>query len=46
MLNTVHNNLDRWLSPEESFLDNVRKMINVDAMNDSQILAEHREIQY
>jgi hypothetical protein len=46
MLNTVHNNLDRWLSPRESFLDAVRKLINVSAMNDSQIVAEHEEIQY
>lgn len=46
MLNTVHNNLDRWLSPPETFLDNVRKMINVEVMNDEQIFAEHREIQY
>lgn len=46
MLNTFPNNLHKWLSPEDQFINSVKSVINFDLMNDDQIFAEHCEIQY
>ena len=46
MLNTIENNLSKWLAPRESFIDSVTELINIDLMNDEQILDEYKEIQY
>lgn len=46
MINTFPNNLNKWLSNQDDFIDNVKNLINFDSMNDEQILAEYQEIQY
>jgi hypothetical protein len=46
MLNTMGNNLDKWLTPKESFGNSVKELINFDLMNDEQIIDEYKEIQY
>ena len=46
MINTFSNNLPSWLSNRESFIENVKKFINFDIMNDEQIFEEYEEIQY
>jgi len=46
MLNTMENNLSKWLAPKESFKDSVKDLINIDMMNDEQIFDEYKEIQY
>ena len=46
MLNTMENNLSKWLAPKESFIDSVTELINIDLMNDEQIIDEYEEIQY
>ena len=46
MLNTMENNLSKWLAPKEYFINSVKGLINSDIMIDEQIFDEHREIQY
>jgi hypothetical protein len=46
MLNTMENNLSKWLTPKESFVNSVKDLINFDSMNDEQIFDEYKEIQY
>ena len=46
MINTMSNQLDRWLVGKDDFIASVNRMINVDIMNDDQIFAEWQEIQY
>ena len=46
MINTVDNNLSKWLANESKFIDSVKDLINFDLMNDQQIIDEYREIQY
>ena len=46
MLNTMENNLSKWLAPKESFTESVKDLINIDSMNDEQIFDEYNEIQY
>lgn len=46
MINTMSNNIEEWTSPKETFINNVKNLINFDVMNDSQIIDEHNEIQY
>ena len=46
MINTMDNNLNQWLSPKESFISNVKSLINFDFMTDDQIIDEYKEIQY
>ena len=46
MLNTMENNLHKWLAPKESFISSVKELINFDLMNDKQIIDEYEEIQY
>ena len=46
MLNTIENNLSKWLAPKESFINSVTELINIDLMNDKQIIDEYKEIQY
>jgi hypothetical protein len=46
MLNTMENNLSKWLAPKESFKDLVTELINIDLINDAQIIDEFNEIQY
>jgi len=46
MLNTMENNLSKWLAPKESFINSVTELINIDLMNDKQIIDEYKEIQY
>jgi len=46
MLNTFPNNLEHWLADESEFISSVKHLINFNLMNDEQILAEHKEIQY
>ena len=46
MLNTMPNNLSRWLAPKESFIACVKDLINFDLMTDEQIFDEYNEIQY
>lgn len=46
MLNTFHNNLNAWTVDSNLFNESVRNLITFDNMNDEQIFAEHREIQY
>lgn len=46
MLNTMENNLSKWLTPKESFISSVKDLINFDSMNDEQIIDEYKEIQY
>jgi hypothetical protein len=42
----MENNLDKWLSPKESFSNSVKELINFKLMNDEKILDEYEEIQY
>jgi len=46
MINTMENNLSRWLTTKESFIDSVKDLINFDIMNDEQIIDEYDEIHY
>jgi hypothetical protein len=46
MINTMHNNLSKWLSSRLEFIESVKALINFDSMNDKQIIDEHEEIQY
>jgi hypothetical protein len=46
MINSHRNYLPEWTSTEAVFKDQVKNLINFDIMNDDQILAEHKEIQY
>jgi hypothetical protein len=46
MINTMSNDIDRWTAPWPEFAAKVKDMINFDVMNNEQILAEHKEIQY
>ena len=46
MLNTFPNNLEHWLTVKSEFISSVKHLINFELMNDEQILAEHKEIQY
>lgn len=46
MLNTMENNLSKWLSPKESFINSIKELINFSSMNDEQIIDEYEEIQY
>jgi hypothetical protein len=46
MINTMSNSLNKWTASWPNFIDQVKSMINFDVMNDEQIFAEHKEIQY
>ena len=46
MINTMSNDVDKWTAPWSEFIPQVKSMINFDIMNDEQILAEYKEIQY
>ena len=46
MLNTMENNLSKWLAPKELFIQSVKYLINFDLMNDEQIIDEYKEIHY
>ena len=45
MINTAHNNIDKWSSPWESFIVNTKNLLCFDIMNDEQLFEEHQEIQ-
>lgn len=46
MLNTMSNNLDRWLQPPETFIQSVKNLLDFfDYVNDEQILREQNQIQ-
>jgi hypothetical protein len=45
MINAANNQLDRWTVDREYFNDSVKSLLCFDAMDDSQLLAEHLEIQ-
>ena len=46
MVNTMGNNLSRWLAPKDQFIESVKSLINFDSLNDEQIFDEYKEIQY
>jgi len=46
MINTMSNNLSKWLAGKDSFIDSVKNLINFDLMNDEQIFEEYNEIKY
>jgi hypothetical protein len=50
MINTTDNGLVKWsapwTTPQNQFIDAIKKFINFDMMNDEQIFAEYEEIQY
>ena len=46
MINTMHNNMDKWFAPKGQFIDSVRELINFDIMTNEQIFDEYNEIQY
>jgi len=46
MINTMDNQLVRWLSNKDNFIESVKELINFDSMNDKQIFDEYNEIQY
>ena len=46
MINTMPNQLSSWLVPADKFIESTKHMVNIDHMNDEQLLAEYREIQY
>jgi hypothetical protein len=46
MINTMHNNIAKWFSPNDTFISNTKSLINFDIMPDEEILAEYEEIQY
>jgi len=45
MLNTMPNDLNRWLASKDQFIDSVKSLINFEIMGDEQILREYHEIQ-
>lgn len=46
MINTVDNNLNRWLQPKETFIDSVKNLLPFfEYMNDNQIFTEYNQIQ-
>jgi len=46
MLNAVENNLEKWTSPKDKFIFNVKPLLDFfDYLNDDQILAEYNNIQ-
>ena len=46
MVNTMGNNLSRWIAPKDQFIESVKSLINFDSLNDEQIFDEYKEIQY
>jgi hypothetical protein len=46
MVNTMTNDVNKWTEGWPKFVDQVKSMINFDIMNDEQIFAEYKEIQY
>jgi hypothetical protein len=46
MVNTMENNLSQWLTASEDFGFINKHLLAFDVMNDEQIFAEHKEIQY
>jgi hypothetical protein len=46
MINTMSNSLNKWTAEWPNFIDQVKSMINFDIMDDDQIFAEYKEIQY
>ena len=46
MINTMHNNMGKWLVPKNQFIESVKSLINFDLMTDEQIFNEYNEIQY
>jgi len=46
MVNSHSNELTRWLSPKDRFIEQVKPLINFDIMDDDQIFEVHREIQF
>lgn len=46
MINTVDNNLNRWLQPKETFINSIKGLLPFfDHLNDSQIFTEYEQIQ-
>jgi hypothetical protein len=45
MLNTDNNLIDQWSVDGPNFNDSIKSLVCFDAMNDEQLLAEHKEIQ-
>lgn len=46
MLNTMHNNLHKWLQPADSFIESTKDLIDFfDYINDEQLLQEQKQIQ-
>jgi hypothetical protein len=46
MINTFHNHLSNWLSPQETFIDEVKNLlIFFDYISDPQLMQEHLQIQ-
>ena len=46
MLNTMENNLSKWIATKEFFIESTKNLINFNSMNDDQIFDEYNEIQY
>jgi len=46
MINTFPNNLDRWLTSKDYFIEKVKPLINFNLMHDEDIFNEYNEIQY
>lgn len=46
MVNALPNNLSKWLSRRDDFIQSVKSLINFNSMNDDQIFDEYAEIQY
>jgi hypothetical protein len=46
MINTFPNNLDRWLTTKDHFIEKVKPLINFNLMPDNAIFDEYNEIQY
>jgi hypothetical protein len=45
MVNSSHNQIDRWTSSWENFNSSVQSLVAFDKMNDGQLYQEHEEIQ-
>jgi hypothetical protein len=46
MINTMSNNLTKWISTRDNFISSVKDLTNFNSMNDKQIFDEYEEIQY
>jgi hypothetical protein len=45
MINSSHNQIDRWTSSWENFVSSVQSLLCFDQMDDGQLYQEHKEIQ-